>query len=792
MIGEMIAHYRILEKLGSGGMGVVYRAEDTRLGREVALKLLPDQFSRDDDAIERFKREARAASTLSHPHICTVHDVGEHAGRHFIVMELLEGTALDERVAGRPLPAAQLLRIGSEIADALETAHTHGLVHRDVKPGNIFLSQRGTAKLLDFGIAKSNPRASLTSAAKITEASLTTPGMFVGTVAYMSPEQVRGESLDARTDLFSLGVVLYEMATGRLAFDGNTTGVIHEAILNRTPTPVRQLNPEVPPKLEEIINRALEKDRDLRYQTASDLRADLQRLSRDTVFATDASLHPTVPDLKGQAGWRPRTAAIGAFALATAILAAWLLMARARGTTIDSVAVLPFVNSAADVDTDYLSDGIAESLINNLSQLPNVRVTARSAAFRYKGKDTDPQQIGRELRVQAVVSGRVLQRADTLIVRAEMIDVADGSQLWGDQYDRKVADVLALQDELSTQIAEKLRVRLSGAEKLQLTKRYTRDAEAYQFYLKGRYHLYKPDPDSVQKALEQFRGAVNKDPAFALAYAGISESYNRMSFLNVLTPHNAMPQAKAAAATALQIDEQVTEAHMTLGYASFTYDWDWAAAAKHYARAESLDRAAVMNHPLYPFYLTSAGRSSEAIAVAKAALDQDPASAGLSHTLTVQLGLAGQLDAAIAECRRTLELDSNLGIAHEVLAGLYSAKGVAPEALAAAERAVALSPGNLVSVAVLGHVRARFGDRPGALRILDQLTETAKHRYTPAVSFAIVYVGLGDKDQAFAWLDKAYNERINRLAYIRREPIWNSLRSDPRFDDLIRRIGAPQ
>ncbi len=773
-------------------MGVVYKAEDTRLERAVALKFLPDDLSQDHDAVERFKHEARAASALNHPHICTVHDVGEHAGRHFIVMELLEGTALDQRIASRPLPVDQLIAIGSEIADALQAAHYRGLVHRDVKPGNIFVTHRGSAKLLDFGIAKPELSASLLGSAE-THASLTAPGVPVGTVAYMSPEQVRGESLDARSDLFSLGAVLYEMAIGRQAFQGTTSSVVHEAILNRTPTPVRQLNPELSPQLEGIINRALDKDRRLRYQTASDLRADLQRLGRDASVATDAQSHGTVLDLTRRVGRRNRrTVAIGALAVAAVVAAVWFALPLRPTETIDSVAVLPFVNAEGDADADYLSDGIAESLINNLSRLPNIRVTARSAAFRYKGQKTDPQQIGRELRVRAIVSGRVLQRADMLIVRAELMDVRDGSQLWGDQYDRKVEDVLALQDDLSTEIAEKLRMRLSGAEKQQLTKRYTQDPEAYQLYLKGRYQWNKLTPEGIQKAVEHFQDAIRRDPNYALAYAGLSEAFNRMSFFNVVSPREAMPQAKDAAGRALQLDAQLPDAHLALGYASFTYDWDWATAQQHFARALSLDRAAVMTHPFYAFYLSSAGRSAEAIAVAKAALDQDPVSAALSHSLAVQLALAGQTDAAIAESHRTIELDPNFGVAYEVLAGLFGSQGRLPDALVAGQRGMALSPGNTISVATLGYVHGRLGDRPAALRILAQLQETSKDRYTPAVSFAMVYAGIGDNDQAFNWLNKAYEERINRLAYIRHDRIWNSLRGDPRFDDLARRIGAPQ
>ena len=789
--GTRVGPYQIVAPIGAGGMGVVYKAEDIRLGRSVALKFLPEELSGDPDAVERFQREARAVSALNHPHICTVHDIGEHGGRRFIVMELLEGTALDQLIAGRPLPLDQLLDIGSAIANALEAAHVQGLIHRDIKPANVFVTQRGAAKLLDFGVAKVEPLERDTAGA--TAAALTGDGALVGTVAYMSPEQVRGERLDARTDLFSLGAVLYEMATGRQAFHGNTAGVVHSAILNQRPTAVGRVSPELPPELEQIIDRALEKDRNLRYQTAADLRADLQRVKRDTA-------PPVVTSADDARSWVQRVGRPKQVALAAAFLtlAALLIVVTRfasmpdRSDPIDSVAVLPFVNAGRDPDTDYLSDGIAESLINNLSQLPNLRVTARSAAFRYKGKENDALQIGRELRVRAIVSGRLLQRGDTLIIRAELTDVLAGSQLWGDQYDRKLNDVLVVQNDLATEIAETLRQRLSGAERRQLTKRYTDDADAFRLYLKGRYHWNRLTPDGARKALEYFTAAVDKDPAYALAYAGLAEAYNRISFFNVGDPREAMPKAKAAAAKALGIDNRLTDAHIALGYASFTYDWDWLAAGGHFERALALNRAAVVHHPFYAFYLTSVGRSDEAITIAKGALDQDPISAAASHVLAVQLALARRVDAAVEECRRTIELDPNFGVAYEVMAVLYDAKGMSQEALRAAERAVALAPRNPISVATLGHMRARSGDRLGALRILDQLAETAKQRYTPALAFAIVYAGLADADQAFVWLRRAYDERINRLAYIRRDGIWDGLRSDARFEELAQLIGAPK
>ena len=616
---------------------------------------------------------------------------------------------------------------------------------------------------------------------------------MLGTIAYMSPEQVRGEPLDSRTDLFSLGAVLYEMATGRHAFAGNTSGTLQEAILNRTPVALGRVNPDIHPRFEEIINKALEKDRGLRYQSAADLRADLQRVKRDIDSGNLRGAATTVRTT-GDGRWRPGRLGIAAIAVVIAVIAAaaWSGLFRARGSAIESIAVLPFENESGDPNTEYLSDGITESLINNLSQLPSLRVSARSAVFRYKGSAPDPQRVGQDLRVRAVLSGRLLQRGDTLVVRTELMDVANGSQLWGQEYNRKLTDVIALQDDLSNEISERLRLRLTTEEKQKLTKRYTEDPEAYQLYLKGRYYWYKRNPDDILKAKEQLQQAIDKDPSYALAYAGLADVYSQASFLNVMRPVDAMPKAKASAQRALEIDPDLADAHVSLAYASFTYDWDWPAATKHFDRALALNRLTVENHTYYPFYLTVGGRSAEAIDVARRALERNPVSASMSHNLAVQLALSRQFDAAIEECRRTLDLDPSFGLAYDVMAASLASKGMFREALPLTQKAAALSPGNMISRALLGAVLANLGQRQEALQILEQLAASSKQRYVPAQSFAIVYTGLGDKDQAFAWLDKAYEERSNRLAYLKVEPTWDRLRSDPRFDALLRRIGLPR
>src|ERR1700730_5981124 len=590
LLGQIVSHYRIIEKLGGGGMGVVYKAEDIRLGRHVSLKFLPEQFSREPLAVERFQREARAASSLNHPHICTIHDIDEHEGQNFIVMEYLEGQTLKHRILDKPIDLEHLPDLGHQMADALEAAHAKAIIHRDIKPANIFITDRGQVKLLDFGLAKLLPerrgaKVSMHTSASLglttQDAHLTSGGGALGTGAYMSPEQVRGEELDERTDLFSLGLVLYEMATGERAFTGNTSGIIFSAILNLPPTPPERLNPAISMQLGQIINKSLEKNRELRYQTASDLRSDLQRLKRDTDSARAflGGLEPSRPQSIKRHWFQFVLAGVAAVLLLLFGLNVGNFRNRilgiSSGTHIQSIAVLPFTNVSNDPKTEYLSDGITESLINSLSQLPNLVVMSRNTVFRYKGQVTEPQKLARDLHVRAILAGRLIQSGDDLMISVNLEDVETSRQIWGDQYNRKLSNLVSVQQEIAADIYGRVRPKLEGEEKKILAKRSTDDVEAYQDYLQGLFYWNKWTQSDFKKAADFFTLAVQKDPRFALSYAGLADTYSLLGDAGYLPPSEAWPKAKAAAMQALEIDETLAEAHTSLGLVKEHFDWDW-------------------------------------------------------------------------------------------------------------------------------------------------------------------------------------------------------------------------
>jgi eukaryotic-like serine/threonine-protein kinase len=791
LIGRTISHYRIIAKLGAGGMGVVYKAEDTRLHRFVALKFLSDNMAQDSQALERFRREARAASALNHPGICTIYDIGEQDGRAFMAMEFIDGETLRSHIRGKALPLEEMLKLGIQIAEALDAAHAEGIFHRDIKPANIFVTKRGQAKVLDFGLAKLVPkgiaRANADFGAEIPD-STSIVGVISGTPSYMSPEQIRGDNLDPRTDIFSLGLLLYEMATGRQAFSGSTGGIIIEAVLMRSPVPARSINPDIPPSLEEIINKALHKDRDHRHQYVGDIRTDLQRLERgtDSVWRVaeenaESGLISTGSQLQftGEPKAPNSTAQIGA------------LRPGRVSKIIDSLAVLPFENASRDIEHEYLSDGIAGSLINILATIPKLRVMAQSTVFRYKGRGMDPQAVGRELKVRAVLTGRIMQSGGSLRIGTELVDVATGSQLWGAQYERKPGDIFAIEDEISNEISGKLRLKLTRAEKRRLTKRQTDDAEAYQLYLKGRHHWNRWTEVGFYKAIEYFQQAVEKDPGYALAYTGLSDSYVLLGWNSCLTPKDAFPKGRMAAMGALRLDPDLGEAHTPLAAVLWLHDWQWQAAQIEFKRSLELNPAHPTASHWYAEYLMTMGRHEEAIARMKSSQELDPLSLIISVAIGWAFYMARRYDEAIEQLRRTVELDPNYPVTYWILGLLLRKMGRYELAIAEGEKGVKLSGGSSLMSAALAQTLATAGRRKKAIQILDDLTKLTKQKYIAPYFFAGMHIGLGEDERAIEYLEKSYEEHSHWLIYLHIDPGMDGLRSNPRFQDLLRRVGLP-
>jgi eukaryotic-like serine/threonine-protein kinase len=776
--GTRLGPYKIISKIGAGGMGEVYRAHDVRLDRDVAIKILAERLVNDPEAIVRFEREAKAVASLSHPNILAIHDFDQDKDVYFTATELLEGETLRQRISKSALPWRKAVEIGIAITEGLAAAHSKGVIHRDLKPENIFLTSDGQVKILDFGLAAIRSQKKVVESSALTESG-ETEETVLGTVGYMSPEQIRSSDVDGRSDLFSCGCILYEMLTGQRAFRRETVFETVAAVLKEDPPELAETGMRIPPELQRLVHHCLEKNEKERAQSAHDVAFELRTILNTR--GTSAYSFGVAESQTRLPLWISAT-------LILVVLGFLLYLVFGRRESIRSIAILPFHNASANPNSEYLSDGITESIINDLAQISGLRVMARSTVFRYKGRDIDPEKIGRDLKVDAVLTGILVQRENDLVIKTELVKVADGSQLWGENYHPSFADMLPLQEEISRKIVEKLRLRLSRDQQQRFTKSHQPNTEAYHLYLKGRYNWNKRTPDGLKTGIEYFKQAIEKDPTYALAYAGLADSYALLGNYGVIPQDEALQRAQGAATKALEIDEALPEAHTSLAYVYF-HNWQWSNAENEFKRAIELKPGYSTAHHWYANLLQITDRQTEGISEMKTAENLDPLSVMINVTLGVHLYAARQYDPAIEQLQKTLELQPNFVFTHSSLGQAYGQKGIRDKAIEELETAVKLSDGAADCQADLAYLYAISGKQNDAKAILDNLKTAPKEEYVSPVYIALVYAGLRNHDQAMQWLQKGYAEHSEALTFIKVEPRFDSLRQDARFQQLLRQMG---
>jgi serine/threonine protein kinase/TolB-like protein/Tfp pilus assembly protein PilF len=808
LIGRQIGPYSVHEQIGSGGMGEVYLAQDVRLGRKVALKLLDPHLIGDTKTRARFFREARLAASLDHPNICTVHEVGEAEGRPYIAMQFIQGQTLRQLIGGRPLELHALLSIGLQVGDALAAAHVRGIIHRDIKPANIIVTAQGQPKVLDFGIAKLLEQEEDEAATH-----LTMTGAVMGTPASMSPEQARGERVDHRTDIFSFGVMLYELATGRIPFHGRSKADVISALLNEPHVPAAEFNTKIPARLSEVIDKALQKEPAERYQSMSEMAQDLRQVvaeagGLDHLFQSSAVPLGVMPHVSLRrrtflSGWITRPAGLALLIVMAAALVgvsflvfhSWSRREPSAAQSvptqppIKSIAVLPFKPLVVGDRDEVLELGMADTLINKLSGMHAIVVRPISAVRKYNNLEQDAVAAGREQKVDMILDGSIQKSADKVRVSVRLMQVADGQQLWSESFDEKFTDIFDLQDRVSEKVVGLLALKLTGQEQILLTKRYTEDSEAYELYLKGRYQLNRLTDDGFRKGRDYFQDAIEKDPGYALAYAGLANAYNMLGGFNVLPPKEVYPKAREAATKALELDESLSEAHAALGDVAISYDWDFPAAEQRFRRALEINPSNSDAHKINGFYLSAMGRFDEALKEMKHAQQLNPLSleliAGIGEVLYVQR----QYDQATDQYQRALEMDVNSGFAYWALGRTFTAKGRYNEAIETLQKSIPLSGDSPDERAELARTYALAGRRDEALKVLNELKQLSERKHVSPTVIAAIYGALGDKDQAFAWLNKAFETRDFILVLLKVEPMFDPLRDDPRFTALMKRVG---